>query len=72
MTLTQFEVSDARRQAELARNPRVGVEPLRGVAKPTESISEKVAGHLGVALFYGTIFGISCWNIWRVIAAITK
>jgi len=73
MTITPVDVSEERRSTELACRRSVAVEPMRPEPEdPSESASDKLAGRVGVALFYGVLFGITCWNIWRVVASIGR
>lgn len=73
MSITPVDVRDERRSVELARRRSVAVEPMRPEAEhPSESASDKLAGRVGVAVFYGVLFGITCWNIWRVVASFAR
>ena len=72
MMIAPVDIGDERKVSEFAGSSSATVETACKVTKSTESISENVVGYLGVALFYGFLFGISCWNLWRVIGAIAN
>jgi hypothetical protein len=73
MTIAPVDVKDARGEAESAGSSSEAAETVRpGAAQSAESSSERLAMNLGVAILYGAVFGIICWNAWRMISAITK
>jgi hypothetical protein len=71
MTLAQVDVRDERQEKRTALGPAVSRQTatFEAVQSPQPIIDELV-GRLGVYLFYGALFGVSAWNLYRLIIAV--
>jgi hypothetical protein len=71
MTLAQVEVRDERQEKRLAFGPTVSrqIATFEAVQSRQPIIDELVA-RFGVFLFYGALFGVSGWNLFRLIMAV--
>jgi hypothetical protein len=73
MTLAQIDVRDESAKIRSAPRPAVSREIVNSeVIESPETISNKLFSRIGVVLFYGVVFGLSGWNLFRLIAAVLK
>jgi hypothetical protein len=73
MTLAQVDVRDERQEKRSALRPALSRQIAASAAvQSAQAIGNKLIARTGVLLFYGVLFGICGWNLYRVIKAVLK